>query len=122
MKGESALEAQIRELEERLLAPEVRASAEELALLLADDFLEFGSSGRTFDKQQVVEALPLEPEARFSIRDFHVRSLAPGVVLATYRAARLKNRTAYSLRSSIWKLADDRWRMTFHQGTPADLP
>jgi hypothetical protein len=23
----------------------------------------------------------------------------------------------YSLRSSIWKLIDDRWQMVFHQGT-----
>jgi hypothetical protein len=120
MKGASALAAQIRELEERLLEPEVRASAEELALLLADDFLEFGSSGRTWGKQQVLDALPRQRGVRFSIRDFQVRSLAPGVALATYRAALLNNGTAYSLRSSIWRLEDDQWRMTFHQGTPTE--
>ena len=36
----------IRGLEEQLLRPEARTSAERLAALLADDFTEIGSSGR----------------------------------------------------------------------------
>ena len=41
-----ALEQHLRELEESLLQPEVRKSRT-LAELLDDDFIEFGSSGRS---------------------------------------------------------------------------
>jgi hypothetical protein len=37
---------QLYQLEQRLLQPEVRRSKDDLAILLADDFVEFGSSGR----------------------------------------------------------------------------
>ena len=47
--------AMFRELEERLLQPDVRSSAEEIAKLLADEFIEFGSSGRVFNKHHVIE-------------------------------------------------------------------
>jgi hypothetical protein len=48
------------DLEEDLLKPEVRRSAERVNCLLADDFIEFGSSGRIFDKRGIIEALQLD--------------------------------------------------------------
>ena len=45
MKEKYSHEEFLRRLEERLLQPEVRQSAEAVADLLADDFIEFGSSG-----------------------------------------------------------------------------
>ena len=51
MKG-STMESEhadhLRTLEERLLQPDVRRSAQAVASLLADEFVEFGSSGRVF--------------------------------------------------------------------------
>jgi hypothetical protein len=44
-------------LNKQLLDPKVRADAEAVASLLADDFVEIGSSGRTFDKTAIVEEL-----------------------------------------------------------------
>ena len=54
------------------------------------------------------------------LSDFEAKSLASGVILATYRAVKHESdgRRSYSLRSSIWKLIDGRWQMIFHQGTP----
>ena len=40
--------AQLWALEEDLLKPEVRKSADRVGRLLADEFIEFGSSGRVF--------------------------------------------------------------------------
>jgi hypothetical protein len=111
--------AGIRELEERLLDPAVRASAEEVGLLLADDFLEFGSSGRVFDKGQVIEGLAANPGEGVSVERFEERVLGPGVVLVTYRSVRAGD-CQHALRSSIWRLEGDRWRMVFHQGTPVE--
>ena len=70
MDADKTLAALLRELEERLLRAEVRRSPAVVAELLADEFVEFGSSGRVFDKQQMIDALRRERRlltARFSI-------------------------------------------------------
>lgn len=110
----------LRRLEERLLQPEVRLSTEAVADLLADDFIEFGSSGQVFNKQQVIVGLQQESPARRSLMQFNTTVLAPGIVLTTYRAVQYRSlgeSPIYTLRSSIWKLIDGRWQMVFHQGT-----
>lgn len=120
MKMVSSLYEQIYDLEDRLLQPEIRGSREEISMLLADDFVEFGVSGRTFDKLQVVEELPHSPAVPVIIKDFQVKVLSPDVVLATYRAVKtneFREEMRNSLRSSIWKFLDGRWQMVFHQGT-----
>src|SRR6185436_5231772 len=49
-----SLAEHLRELEKLLANPEIRKSPAELARLIADDFREFGGSGRIFDKQQII--------------------------------------------------------------------
>ncbi|HEY3379886.1 MAG TPA: DUF4440 domain-containing protein [Armatimonadota bacterium] len=113
--------ADIRVLEETLLDPAVRTSSDMLHGLLGDDFVEFGASGHTFNKQQVIADLPQQPAEEFAIEDFRIRQLAPRVILATYRVRRLRNPSNLapsSLRSSIWQYQQGHWQMTFHQGTP----
>ena len=119
MSDIAELEAVIRRLEERLLTPAVRAAPEELAGLLADDFLEFGGSGRAFDRQEVIA--PLQPKEQFALTEFQVRLLAPTIALAMYRVVRSGKQQGApqdSLRSSIWRCSAGRWQMVFHQGTP----
>src|SRR5262245_17832852 len=79
----------VRQLEERLLQPEVRRSPQDVAELLADEFIEFGSSGRVFNKHSVLECLQHEEPAQRSIEDFQAIPLAPGVMLTTYRGIQL---------------------------------
>jgi hypothetical protein len=120
MEADPSLEDHLRQLEERLLQPNVRNSAEDVFEVLADEFIEFGSSGRIFDKRQIIASLQIEPTVHRSLRDFNTSVLAPGVVLVTYRAVRQGapgEQPSYSLRSSIWKLIGGRWQMLFHQGT-----
>ena len=104
MEIESSLKEQIYLLEGRLLQPEVRGSKEEIAMLLADDFVDFGSSGRIFDKTQVVEELPYSPTVPMMIEDFQLKVLSSHVILATYRIVRTnepREEMRNSLRSSI---------------------
>jgi len=107
-------------LEERLLDVGVRCSKEELERLIADDFVEFGGSGRSFVKQAIIRALG-EEQAPLpcSIRDFRVNLLSETVVLATYVLVDTRDASGqrHSLRSSVWvrKLAG--WQIVFHQGT-----
>jgi hypothetical protein len=111
----------LRRLEEGLLQPLVRKNPQEVSALLADDFLEFGSSGRVFDKAAIIAELATEvsrPGTRMA--DFEMEMLSPVIALVRYRtilrdAAGVKQ----ALRSSIWIHRDGRWQMKFHQGTPA---
>ena len=121
MDTEEALRQLLYQLEERLLQPEVRHAPAELAKLLADEFVEFGSSGQVYDKPAIVEALARQSGIRISIADFRAVRLAPEAVLVTYRALSCYSEgelAHHSLRSSIWKQADRSWQMVFHQGTP----
>lgn len=106
-RDQAALASELRALEELHQGPRVRASASELAALLADDFSEFGASGRCYDKRAVLEMLPLEaPRGAFRIEDFRVRSLGDRCALATGSVLR-----------AIWERSPSGWRLVFHQGT-----
>jgi hypothetical protein len=102
----------------RLLLPEVRRSADQVECLLHPDFVEFGSSGRRWERQEMIEALGAElakDEAPAASEVAGVR-LDDTVVLVTYVTERHGRRAR---RSSLWRRGDDgAWRVYFHQGTP----
>lgn len=114
-----AVKSYFRKLETDLLRPQVRHSAEALSSLLAEEFCEFGSSGRIYTRQEIIDGLATEAHVRFSITDFSVAVVTPGVALV-YQAAchdEAGRRNTITLRSSLSVLRDDRWQMLFHQGT-----
>lgn len=113
------LVGEIRGLETRLLTGEARASAAELSGLLAEEFCEFGASGRVFDKDAIIRDLGREDAAlEYAIEDCAVRLLGVSAALATYRLTVSGAESRTSLRSSIWVRRDDHWQVVFHQGTP----
>lgn len=121
MQTENSLRNHILQLEVKLLQSNVRKSPNEIEQLLADDFMEIGCSGRTYNRQQVIEALQNESTAKMTISDFQILNLSETVVLATFRETKFNSANGIendSLRSSIWKLFGDKWEMIFHQGTP----
>lgn len=109
------LEKTIQQLELSLLEPLTRQSTGKLNQLISDDFVEFGSSGKAYNKQDIIENLPSEDLREFSVRDFKATELSKGVVLATYTTI---EKEKVCLRSSIWKNLNGDWCMVFHQGTP----
>ena len=116
MTNDDTLENHLREFEEDLLQPDVRKSAR-VAELLADEFVEFGSSGRTYNKSQTLAALSQETPTQVTLLEFRLRLLADKIALVTYRTHRHSEPSVDALRSSIWKLDDGQWRIVFHQGT-----
>jgi hypothetical protein len=108
----------LRMLEEKMLLSSFRQNSNELADLLTDDFQEFGSSGRIFDKAAILRELRDELPAQLALRDFEATTLAKSVVHVTYIATRwTAQAVTESVRSSIWVHRDGAWRMRFHQGT-----
>ncbi len=82
-----------------------------LTSLLADDFLEFGRSGRVWTRESVEVLLTERPTGPIGIDGFELARLGDDVALVTYRAAGAN-------RSSIWVRRAGRWQIRFHQGTP----
>ncbi|WP_394147976.1 DUF4440 domain-containing protein [Shewanella atlantica] len=119
----TSLKKKLVELELYLLKADVRVSVQELDQLIHDDFIEFGSSGASFGKREVLKHLPREKCPEFSATSFELRQLSCDVAQLLYRATMKKPGefiTRYSLRSSIWRKTQGRWQMIFHQGTPCE--
>jgi glyoxylase I family protein len=85
-----------------------------LMSLIADDFLEFGQSGRVWTARSIREVLEVPTREPPVFEDFVVAELGIGVVLVTYV---MPGRPPIN-RSSIWVYRDGRWQVRFHQGTP----
>jgi hypothetical protein len=115
MESESSLKEHLRQLEEKLLKPEIRTSKKELNNLLADNFFEFGSSGKVLYKDEGIGEGGIG-EVKMTLSDFEIHPLSEDIVLTTYRIFN-EGKKQHSLRSSIWKFRDGKWKMFFHQGT-----
>jgi hypothetical protein len=111
------LQDHLYNLEERLFHPDREADRAALLPLIAEDFKEFCSSGRVFNRRQTIDVLLTSVPRPATIHHFYVEQLAENVALATYRAT---TALATSHRSSLWIFRDDRWQLHFHQGTIAD--
>jgi hypothetical protein len=115
------LRAEIHRLELALARRDPSGIDGGLGMLVADDFLEFGASGRAWDAQATRALLEDPPHqgadvAALEITEFEVTELGPDVLLATYHIQGPRS----SNRSSIWVRRAGRWVMRFHQGTLQD--
>ncbi len=101
-------------LETALARRDPFATGGTLAELVADDFVEFGASGRTWDADDIRDLLSsAEPNDEVLVEDFEIARLAPDVVLVTYRLGAPRPANC----SSIWVRRAGRWVIRFHQGT-----
>lgn len=123
MSSASDSHDEMLELEQSCLNPEVRASPDRLSSLIADEFVEFGSSGRVWDKAAVVDEVPAQSGLVLTLSDFVAVRLASDLVHTTCRVSISEaGSIRHSLRNSLWTSHSGRWQMLFHQGTPCDAP
>lgn len=108
------------ELEQQLAQVGTRLSAEDASSLIAEDFFEFGASGKISSKAEVIAAMSQWAPIERRLENFSVRELSAFVCLVTYESTEaVKGRQSppRSLRSSIWRYTGERWQIVFHQGT-----
>ncbi|MEV0579149.1 DUF4440 domain-containing protein [Streptomyces sp. RTGN2] len=105
----------------RLLDPVVRASPEVVTELLDPEFVEFGASGRRYDRTSILDVTSAADENAGPSVAVEMTGvlLAPDLVHLTFVTERNGFRVR---RSSLWRRSDARWRMYFHQGTPTGEP
>jgi hypothetical protein len=116
----AAITSHLRACEEALIDPAVRRDCARVSAMLAEDFVEFGSSGRLWSRHQILHLLSTEKFEPPAIEDFRCRAIADGVVLACYTTVRINaatGRRSAVLRSSLWTHVSGVWLLRFHQGT-----
>jgi hypothetical protein len=85
----------------------------------AEDFVEFGRSGRTYTREQVIRTDASPIKAKLPLSNLKLRVLDVKTVQITYDSeATYGGEVEYAHRSSIWSLTEGGWVMRFHQGTP----
>jgi hypothetical protein len=109
----------LQRLEEELWREDTRFDMDRMNDLIADDFFEFGVSGRFYTRDDTL-AIPRQPlDAVIPFPDFKVRLLAEDVAQVTYNCTFTFDGIVYhTRRSSIWSRIPGGWVLRFHQGTP----
>lgn len=103
-------------LEHSLWRSSTRFDPDYMDQVLTDDFLEFGRSGRVYDRRAVLDVPAVTLDVR--LLDLTVHPVGPGVGLVTYVSEAQFEQLERANRSSLWVREDGRWRLRFHQGTP----
>jgi hypothetical protein len=118
MRLSAAEENELLDLENSLLDPATRASPERLEGILSEGYVEYGASGRVYDRSQTIAAVTGSRLDPCTVSDFSARWLDPGIALAEYRLIRQASggQAIHSLRHSIWRKAGGKWKILFHQG------
>lgn len=85
-----------------------------------DNFWEIGASGKVYQRDYAIETslarYEIGPEPHdWPCRDFTITALADELFLLSYVLEEPQRTTR---RSTIWRHADEDWKIVFHQGTP----
>ena len=104
-------------LEMSLWINETRNNYDYLNKVLHPDFKEFGKSGKTYSKTDLLQNLDLHIKAKFPFKNLDVKQIDDSSFLITYQAEIVENgKSIISNRSSIW-IGKDSFQLLFHQGT-----
>jgi len=118
---EKNIEKTLFDLEAELQKPNVRKSIEKLDEIISDEFKEITSSGTVTNKQDCFVNLPAAPKVKFVMTDFSVRELATDLMQTFFKTEKTEvgtDKVSHSIRNSIWRNENGKWKMIFHQGTP----
>ena len=97
-------------LEKQLHEPAIRRSRDQVDQLLADSFVEIGSSGRLYTRSEIIDELANEEPQHIEAFGFIPKQLGASVIKITYK-------TPNTHRESIWLDTRDGWKIVFHRGT-----
>lgn len=103
-------------LEDGLWRTATRFDPDHMDHVLADDFLEFGRSGRVYDRRAVIDVPAVELDVW--LHGLRVHAVTADVALLTYVSEARFDTLERANRSSLWVREGGRWRLRFHQGTP----
>lgn len=109
--------AALRDLEESLWCDETRYDRTDMGVVLAPGLVEFGMSGRRYDRDAIIDSEPGPIGARLPLQDFTVVFVRPDLALVTYVSEDEADGPRRANRTSLWDRAGGHWQLLFHQGT-----
>jgi hypothetical protein len=108
----------LEKLEESMWITGSRGDKAFMERTLSPDFFEFGCSGRTYTRVEIL-AQPIQKiKAKLPLKDVRITPLAHDVVLVTYVSQVMGASLQICNRASIWTRTPTGWQLRFHQGTP----
>jgi hypothetical protein len=109
----------LERLEQELWREETRLDKQRMNELIAPDFFEFGRSGRVWQRQDTLAAVPHTKNIVPPLPEFHIRLFDENIAQVTYDSAFIYDGVVeHTRRSSIWSRSTSGWVLRFHQGTP----
>jgi len=110
-------------LEEAMWRPDTRFNLAFQEAHFAQDFVEFGRSGRLYSRAQIISTDAHPIEATLPLQELNIRQLDHDTVQLTYNSEVIYDGVReHARRSSIWSRTPSGWVMRFHQGTPYNPP
>ena len=105
----------LQRLEEELWREETRFDLSRMEEVIAEDFFEFGRSGRIYQRADTLSVPSTPIEAVIPLPDFDARLLAEGVAQVTYNSVvTYGENIEEARRSSIWTRSSGGWKLRFH--------
>lgn len=112
-------QAELTRLEEAMWRPETRFDLGFQHARFAQDFVEFGRSGRVYTRAEIIRTDAHPIQAALPLPGLAFRELDQNTVLLTYNSEAVYDGVQeHARRSSIWTRTPSGWVMRFHQGTP----
>ncbi|HEX6220049.1 MAG TPA: DUF952 domain-containing protein [Acidimicrobiia bacterium] len=112
----------IEHLEEALWLEETAFDPQWLDRVLHAGFSEVGRSGRTYTREQTLEAPATPLEVELPLERYRIHLIDEDVALVRYVSRQtLDGEQRPAERTSIWVNTNDGWQLRFHQGTPLPL-
>ena len=111
------------EYEKALHQYEIRQNKKMIFKLLHPDFREIGMSGSSYNFTKINEMLATEKPSLGIIhsQDYECINVGSKVKQILYKSVFIEQNgkcTDFAIRSSIWIMVNNDWKMKFHQGTP----
>jgi hypothetical protein len=98
--------------------PELGTRSDDYLTMTADDYWEVGASGRVYERDFVVLSLvargKVPGDEDWLVSDAKVRRLGEDTYALTYQ---LDQAGRLTRRITLWREADDGWKILYHQGT-----
>jgi hypothetical protein len=108
-------------LEMSLWLQETRFNYKYMDGILHPDFMEFGKSGKTYYKKDILNNMDGIIKAKLPFKNLKVKQIGEGAFLLTYQAELIENnQSVLTNRSSIW-ISGKTFQLLFHQGTLVDM-
>jgi len=108
----------LQRLEEELWIAETRFNRPYMETIMANDFFEFGRSGRTYVREEMLSSESNSIDAVIPLRNLNIRLITEDVAQVTYVSeVTYSGKLEVGNRSSIWSRKGEGWELRFHQGT-----